>query len=185
METPGDGGARRRELRGTIVIAAVMVAILASGVVADRLVAREEATLGPGVTVVFGPAWGESAIGPLGIWSSTRSIGRSAIVISERWEGESPAELLELYQREVLDVRVPDAVLTDPVDTSHSAGEALLQNWTRHDADGTTIRAELLAVVAGSTGVILDARWPEDEDPAIVAEIRRVVASLRIEPLVP
>lgn len=185
METPGDARATRWELRGTILVAAVMVAIMASGVVANRLVAREEALLGPGVTIVYGPGWGQNSIGPLDIWSSTRPLGRSMLSISPRWKGESPKELLELYHREVIDVHLPHAVVTDPVTTSHTAGQALLQEWSEQDPAGPPYRAELVVVVAGSTGVILEARWPEDEDPAIVAELRRVVASLRIEPLAP
>ena len=184
-EDPDGRDTLRQELRGTIIVAVALVGILAAGWIGTRLVARDTATLGPGVTITYGPGWGENVIGPMGVWSHSRRIGQSVLNVSPRWESESLEELLGVYRREVLDVRLPQAVHDDPVMTEHAAGAALIQRWSARDPDGTLYRAELLVVASGTTGVILDARWPENEDPDVVAEIRRVMSSLQIEPLVP
>lgn len=180
-----DRGAFRRELRGTLTIILALVGILATGWLGTLAVGRERVTLGPGVTIVIRPTWSESAVGAMGLLSSTRRIGRSVLNVSQVFEESTPAELLALYHREVMEIRLPHAVLQEPEIVPHAAGGALRQSWSARDPDGTLFIAELLVVAKGQTGVILDARWPEDEDPAVIEEINRVVSSLQIEPLSP
>ena len=55
----------RRELRGTAAIIVAIIAIVAAGWIGSALVGRSTATLGPGVTVDFGPGRGS--------WSSVWS----------------------------------------------------------------------------------------------------------------
>ncbi len=117
--------ALRNELRGTVLIVGLAVAVLAGGWLGAAAVGRETVLLGPGVTVTFGREWGESTIGPRGAFSSTRRISRSLLGISPVFEAASREALLALYHREVLDERLPQAVFDEPEPVTHAAGDAL------------------------------------------------------------
>jgi hypothetical protein len=175
----------RRELYGTAWIAAALAAILGLGWLGTTLVGRTTVTPGPGVELHRGAGWGESWIGPRGHWSSRWPIGASVLIVAPHWDEGGLDEVLADYRLEVIADRDADAVFEPPESTAHPAGDARIQHWSTIDANGDPVVGELVAVINGATCVVLDARWPESESAAVIAEIRRVVASLVIEPLGP
>ena len=175
----------RRELSGTARVAAVLAVILGLGWLGTTLVGRTIVTPGPGVELHRGAGWGESWIGPRGHWSSRWPIGASVLIVAPHWDEGDLDEVLADYRQEVIADRDADAAFEAPVPTAHPAGDARIQHWSTIDANGDPVVGELVAVINGATCVVLDARWPESESAAVIAEIRRVVASLVIEPLAP
>ena len=174
----------RRELRGTGAIVLVIVAVIGSGWAGSSLVARSMMTLGPRVTVEFGPGWGESYIGPTDLFSRRRQLSSAELVLSPTYESHEPDELLESYRTEVIVTEVASPTFEDVRSREHPAGTAFVQRWTAAGSDGDVL-GEMVVVANGGTAVVLDGRWPADEEPAVIEEIRRVVDSLVIEPLVP
>lgn len=168
-----------RELRGTLLVALALGAILAAGWVGARLAGRELILITPRVFLLYGPGWGEARPGPRGLFSQARTIGRSNLGISVEDPGP-PRSLLERYRSEVVMAAVPKASFDPPQPVQHPAGDAVGQTWTALGRDGTTYHAELLAVAGRDFVVVLDARWPTDESLVVIAEIRRVVRSLGI-----
>ena len=175
----------RRELYGTARVAAVLAIILGLGWLGTMLVGRTTVSLGPGVELHRGAGWGESWIGPTGQWSQRWPIGTSILIVAPHWDGGDLDEVLADYRREIIADRDADAVFEPPESTAHPAGDARIQHWSTIDANGDPVVGELVAVINGATCVVLDARWPESESAAVIAEIRRVVASLVIESLGP
>jgi len=175
----------RRELYGTARVAAALFVILGLGWLGTTLVGRTTVTLGPGVEVHRGAGWGESRIGPRGQWSQRWPIGTSILIVAPHWDEGDLDEVLADYRLDVIADSDADAAFDPPVPTAHPAGDARIQHWSTIDANGEPVVGELVAVINGSTCVVLDARWPDSESLAVIAEIRRVVASLVIEPLGP
>ncbi len=175
----------RRELRGTAAIIVAIIAIVAAGWIGSALVGRSTATLGPGVTVDFGPGWGSLVIGPVDIWSSRRQLGEVELVVAPFWDGETAEVALERYRDDVISAEMTSITFETPAPRDHPTGAALEQSWTATDADARSVAGELIAVESGQTTVILDGRWPAGTSEATLGELRNVIESLVIVPLLP
>ncbi len=185
LEPSARSAAARRELRGTVLIAFLLAAIVGSGWIAAALVARAAYVVGPGVELHRGPGWGETWIGPTGVGSHRMSIGASVLIVAPDYDEPSLEALLQSYRATVIEANDNDAAFAEASDVFREEGEAVIQHWTSVTEDGRPTVGELTVVVEGRTGVILDARWPADERPTVVDEIRRTSASLAIEPFAP
>jgi hypothetical protein len=175
----------RRELRGTALIVAAIVAIVIGGWAGSVLLGRSTSLIGPGISVDFGPGWGSALIGPTNLFSTRRHLGEAELVIAPTFDGQSVDEALQTYRDEVMARETPDASFAGPAARSHAAGAALVQAWTSSGPAAATTIGELVVVVRGGTAVVFDARWPSDVDPSILGELRTVIDSLVIEPLEP
>ncbi len=174
-----DGRRSRSELRGTLAIVALMVAIAGLGWLTSAVIGRERANLSPGVSILLPK--GESM--PTGHVGRYRwRIGGSQLTVVPRAADATEAEL-EAFRTEVVDTLQRPVTFQAPEEVEHGAGTAFQQRWDA--TGGEDLEGALLVVVREPLAVLFDARWPTDEDPAVLAEIHRVIDSLRIEPLGP
>lgn len=159
--------------------------MMLGGWVGTRLVGREPVVLGPGLSVHRGPGWGERSVGPDGMWSSRWEIGDSVLIVAPQWDVDDIDAVVERWRDEIIAANDPDAEFDPPMPIGHPGGEARVVSWTTLTMSGDPVIGRLTVVMEGATAVVLDARWPEDEESSVINEIRLTVDSLSVEPLTP